>query len=272
MVNPGHPLTGWRVFSFQGVIQGGAVDFQIMSEWDAMRIADVLTIAEAACCIVGIPTTRLGHNTTIGPYLSQEPWERDNGQDECHGVFHRVVEALRNSVKAGKLPAMKIYQGEYHHIRMVGDASEGCWEPVGDIDAWATLIDVDVLKSWLESRNLRPAFFFPPDASASGEPDYLNPNHPRYSPKLAAAVRAWQATEDENLLRGKNPATAMIEWLETRYKEFGLVHRQDNSKSGYKTGDRNGGAIKQAAQVANWMPDGGAPKSVANVNPPTPKA
>lgn len=245
------------------------MDFQIMTEWDAMRIADVLTIAEAACCIVGIPTTRLGSNTSTDPYLIQEQFE-DAAYDHGHGVFDRVVKALANSVKAGKLPALKIYRGKYHHIRMVGDESQGFWEPVGDIDAWATLIDVDDLKSWLESRNLRPAFFFPPDDRPSGEPDYLNPKHPRYSFKLAAAVRVWQAMEDENLRRGKGVLNAMKDWLGSRYKELDLVYPSDGRT--YSRGDRNGGAITQVAQIANWNADGGTPKTPTTANPSPPEA
>lgn len=245
------------------------MNFQLMSDWDAMRIADVLTVVEAACCIVGVPTTQLGTNTQTDPYLIRSPWEDESDTDDSHAVFRRVVEALRNSIKAGKLQAVKVYPRKQQQLLWSGEASEGGQDLGGDVDAWTTLIDVDVLKAWLEARNIRPPFFFPIDA---GEPDYLNPKHPRYSSKLAASVRAWQAMEDENLRRAKSPVSAMTEWLATRYKEFGLIHRQDNAKSGYVAGDRNDGAIKQAAQVANWQPDGGANKTPTTANPPTPPA
>ncbi|KQW24985.1 hypothetical protein [Acidovorax sp. Root402] len=244
------------------------MNLKIMSDWDAMRLADVLTIAEAACCIVGVPTTRLGSNTMTSPYLDGDPTENGNGTENCEAVFRRVVEALLNSIKAKKLQPAKIYPGKSHGIRNVDAVSGGRWDPVEDIDAWSTLVEVDVLKAWLESRNVRPPFFY---SEKSGEPDYLDPNHARYSGKLAASVRAWQAMEDENLRRSKSPLSAMTEWLETRYEEFGLIHRQDNIKSGYKLGQRNDGAIKQAAMAANWQPEGGATKTPTALKRPSPR-
>ena len=92
-------------------------------------------------------------------------------------------------------------------------------------------------------------------------PDYLDPKNPRYAPKLAAAVRVWQAMEDENLRRGKNPFSGNRTYLESRYKEFGLFHEKDNLKNGTAAGDINKTAISEVAKVANWQPGGGAPKT-----------
>ena len=96
-------------------------------------------------------------------------------------------------------------------------------------------------------------------------PDYLDPKNPRYAAKLEAAVKVWLAMEDENLRRGRTPAQAMIAWLESRYAQFGLIHKQSgknsNGETTYKIGERNDGAIKEVAKVANWESDGGAPKT-----------
>jgi hypothetical protein len=79
--------------------------------------------------------------------------------------------------------------------------------------------------------------------------DYLNPKHPRYAPKLAAAVRAWQAVTEPN---GKHPKQALSKWLRDHAKEYGLV---DDKGKPTETG------IEEAAKVANWQPGGGAPKT-----------
>lgn len=80
---------------------------------------------------------------------------------------------------------------------------------------------------------------------------YLDPEHPRYAPKLAAAIKVWEAMEDENLLKGKGTVAAMKSWLEPRYKELGLIHK----------GKINNTAIQEVAKVANWNEDGGAPST-----------
>ncbi|HAU4893602.1 TPA: hypothetical protein F3X99_10325 [Aeromonas hydrophila] len=75
--------------------------------------------------------------------------------------------------------------------------------------------------------------------------DYLDPSHPRYSQKLAASVLAWEAMEDESLLRGVPPKRAITKWLQDNHKAIGL----ELSKNG----------IDEAATVANWNTTGGAP-------------
>lgn len=80
-------------------------------------------------------------------------------------------------------------------------------------------------------------------------PDYLDPMNPRYAPKLAAAVRAWQAVTDPN---GKHPKQALAKWLREHATEFGLADDK---------GKPNEDGIEQVAKVANWKPGGGAPKT-----------
>jgi len=79
--------------------------------------------------------------------------------------------------------------------------------------------------------------------------DYLDPENPRYAPKLAAAIRAWEAVEDP---KGKHPAQAIREWLTSNAKELGLL--KDDGKPSKS-------AIEDIAKIANWQPKGGAPKT-----------
>ena len=120
-----------------------------------------------------------------------------------------------------------------------------------------TTVNAEDLKQWLLSKNFKPAFFF--DNGGKGEPDYMNPNHERYSPKLAATVKVWLAMEDNNLLEGKAVKDALSSWLENNYHDLGLVYNNKINKQG----------IEECAKVANWNPDGGATKTPVKSTQPT---
>ncbi|MFH7526536.1 hypothetical protein AB2J22_13210 [Aeromonas sp. A5] len=87
-----------------------------------------------------------------------------------------------------------------------------------------------------------------PFATTDGSrPGYLNPSHPRYSHKLAAAIAVWEAMENEKLLQGVSTKTAMTNWLRANQKANGF----ELSKTG----------INEVVIVANWSTKGGAPKT-----------
>lgn len=89
----------------------------------------------------------------------------------------------------------------------------------------------------------------PLSGESAAAPGYLDPSHPRYAPKLAAAVHAWLAADDS---AGKTPKQALSKWLHDHASEFGLVK---------ETGEPNEQGIEECAKVANWRTDGGAPKT-----------
>ena len=96
-------------------------------------------------------------------------------------------------------------------------------------------------KQWLPQR-----IFFPADA---GAPDYLDPNNPRYAPKLAAAVRAWQAVTDPGK---KSPNQALEKWIREHAADFRLTDESGNPVTQ---------AVEDCSKVANWQLGGGAPKT-----------
>jgi len=96
---------------------------------------------------------------------------------------------------------------------------------------------------------LKTGFFFPETIVS---PDYLDPKHPRYAPKLAAAVLAWMATATEAVTSGKSPKQALAKWLREHAADFGMT---DDDGKPNETG------IEEAAKVANWQLTGGAPKT-----------
>jgi len=87
-------------------------------------------------------------------------------------------------------------------------------------------------------------------------PNYLNHEHPQYAPKLAAAIRAWEAvTSQPQLIRGTTPKQALQNWLTENATEFGLQHAD---------GSLNKLGVEEISKLANWKPEGGASKTPSN--------
>lgn len=111
-----------------------------------------------------------------------------------------------------------------------------------------TMVLVEDLRHWLVSRGFSTGFFFAP-GSAREIPGYLDPTHERFAPKLAAAVRAWEAVT----FAGKSsPKMALQKWLREKAAELGLT---DAKGRPLET------PIDEISKVANWKSEGGAPKS-----------
>ncbi|MQT51945.1 MULTISPECIES: hypothetical protein [Pseudomonas] len=171
----------------------------------------------------------------------------------------RLKAALRSSAReygyADRIA--DIDYGEAEYLQAFGTTAEedetlsrdhSCfYKPFPD---WTlSTVSRDDLMAWLETRNYpKTGFFFP---TVTDAPDYLDRKHPRYSAKLAAAVKVWQAMDDDNLLSGKAVKDAIREWLESRYKELELIWNGKINKTG----------IDESVKVANWKTDGGATKT-----------
>ena len=207
------------------------------------------------------------------PVLSSCP-EKDSNFDQNFLDLASAVSWLANAIHAGNLKATirrtawergweevpgEGERREDHAQRLKSDVSEASGVDPFSVGIGAIIyrvnpdwskssVSVDVLKAWLSSRGLRKGFFFP-DAAMTDIPGYLDPNHLRYAPKLAAAVRAWQAVTDPN---GRSPKQAMDKWLREHAAEFGL---SDDEGKPNETG------IEEVAKVANWLPGGGAAKT-----------
>ncbi|WP_060074364.1 MULTISPECIES: hypothetical protein [Burkholderia cepacia complex] len=92
-----------------------------------------------------------------------------------------------------------------------------------------------------------PAPFFYSQRRDSAPSDYRDPGHPRYAPKLAASIDAWEACADTT---GRSPKQALEQHLREQAPRFGLVDKQ---------GHVSQQAIEECARVANWSVRGGAP-------------
>lgn len=236
------------------------------------QLSDPLTVQQAAALIAGFDPNSVHFS------IDGSTWfENGTGLTDSEGIgrVQTALSSLVNAVNAGKLKATirraawergwDEEPGEGERFTkdfelLTSDTSEA-WgaDPFfatrvrGLIyrvspDWGLTTVDRAELVSWLERSGMRTGFFFP---RATDDADYLDPNHPRYAPKLAAAVRAWRAVTDPN---GKHPKQALEKWLREHAAEFGMTDAN---------GKPNETGIEEVAKVANWQPSGGAPKTPA---------
>lgn len=219
---------------------------------------DPLTVEQAAALIAGVDPMSVDPS---GEFFR----DRETGLTDSDGItwVHTAFAALTNAIDGGRLRAQLRYDAEPRYVAGIDNLMErGHWnrEDVREIknsdgDAYVisatprwslSLIARADLIAWLQGTPIRPEVFFPATTDA---PDYLDPNDPRYASKLAAAVRAWQATTDTN---GRTPKQALAKWLREHAAEFGMTDDE---------GKPNETAIEEASKLANWQPGGGAPKT-----------
>ena len=199
---------------------------RVISDW--WKFVDEFTIHQAALLIVGVePNSETGTNCKYW-----KPHEQPNG-------YAVLLQAISSGIAKDELTGQCVNQAV--------SSPEGSWEIAGLLDVDRSTVERATLVKWLAEKGHRTGFFFP--NADTGTPDYLNPTHPRYSGKLAAAVRAWEAVTDH----GKtSPKQALEKWLNEHAARFGMTND-------------DGMPVKQAvsdcAKVANWKPDGGAPKT-----------
>ncbi|WP_375643292.1 MULTISPECIES: hypothetical protein [unclassified Bartonella] len=202
------------------------------------RLSEKLTLLQAALLIAGLNPGKCLFDNEIKPEKSgiyeggrQIPFDKTA---HFRGAYNAIVQAG----KEGQLK-MKL-----------------SYAPFGYIDADSSYVLVEDLKEWLSSRGLYPPFFFPEDNSAETKDQkykFQDPTHPRYAPKLAAIVAAWEAVSEAE--GGKTVKRTLIKWLSENAVQYKLV--DDNNLPREKL-------IEELAAVANWKPIGGAPKTPAN--------
>lgn len=120
--------------------------------------------------------------------------------------------------------------------------SESIWihrEP----DWTQSTVEVDDLKDWLGGKGFFPTFFFPKGASGG----FRDKQHPRYSPKLACAIAAWENIE--RAMKNMSVKESVASWVQTNGVNYGMA---DDS------GVIPNKAVEQVATVVNWNTKGGA--------------
>lgn len=240
-----------------------------MAMW---TLADELSVVNAAILITGNDpsATHSVHDFEVDMTYREQTTTGHRGFD---GAFN----ALKSAILADKLQARVVFsvdvnpaelsavvRGSRQLSQLSGQLLSECadavylqWEP----DWKQTMVEVEELKRWLQSRDYRPPFFFPttetaPEPTPTPTPkvrDFTDPAHLRYSDKLACAVAAWEAITQPR--RGKSVKQTISAWV----KEHGAKYTRDgNPFSNQATDD--------IAIVANWNPGGGTPRTGAQVS------
>ena len=186
---------------------------------DFWRFADELSVLQATLLIIGVDPSGL-------------EYEIERKSTKPRG-YEAIKHSLITSIRRGDLEGREIRHPDPRH----GDEY---------VDINETLLTVESLKDWIRKKGVRTHFFFFPEEP---EGEYLSPANRRYSPKLAAAVRAWEALEDESL-HAKTPKQSVIKWLRMHGADFDLT--DDDGKPIES-------AIEEIAKIVNWSPKGGAP-------------
>ena len=192
-------------------------------------LCEELLVIQATLLIVG--------KDPASEYGLCEGWQAHERPTGYEAVKHAIWCALRNKTLEGRwLPRVR---------EDINGEPYGEWD--GTFDVNASTVNVASLTAWLERKGMRTGFFYKPE---TGVPDYLNPQHPRYSQKLAAVVRAWEAAEV--VPKGLTPKGAVDRWLRANAGAYGLI-KDDGSP--------NESAIQELSKIANWAPQGGVPKT-----------
>jgi hypothetical protein len=195
------------------------------------RLCRQYTVVQAALLIAG-------HDPATAVQVEQRrPDERPPGYEAAK---HAIVQALTRDPDMGRavyLDRTKRYPGIYDPI-----------------DVENSTVLASSLKPWLSERGIKTGFLFDTksESPSNDRQDYLDPDHPRFSPKLAAAVRAWQAIAQAGTPTRISPKRALANWLTAHAKELGLAD---------KSGKSNAKGIAEVAKVANWQTSGGAPRT-----------
>lgn len=229
-----------------------------MESLDYWRLCDQLNVVQAALLIAGEDPSTAKNTETLdvenrpkgyeaaktaithalikyAAYLTFSEEYVCNSSDDRHYYHEQQNHLLIGSIRGNLIPVWDTDLNG-HPTRIIE----------GSVDLWLSTVEVADLKWWLKERGFTSGFFFP---MTNDMPDYLDARNPRYAPKLAAAVRAWEAVTDPGTT---SPKKALDKWLREHAAEFGLT-------------DEDGLPINQAVEdcskVANWQPGGGAPKT-----------
>lgn len=116
----------------------------------------------------------LGHDPS--PYeAGVENWANKKQPRGYNAAKTAILGAVKNKLIDGELG----YEEYDHHH-----------DPY--LSPQLSTVKVESFKNWMRSRGFESHVFFFPEGE---DGELLNETHPRYSPKLAAAIKAWKALD-----------------------------------------------------------------------------
>ena len=234
---------------------------------------DAYTVGEAARLHYGVDPT-------------DNEWDNDfagNTDDEAHRQVGIISSAITRAITSGKLKARIAYPWQWVEDNSFGwdDERLATYSPASfqleederspdadglytgciirrDPDWNRTTIDREDLREWLRSRGITDGFFFS-EAERKGEPEYLNPKHSHYAPKLAALVAAWEyVNANPDYAHAKTTKQKIEKWLNENAATYGLTDDDGMPRKSQ---------IGELSAIANWDTRGGAPTTPNGTTP-----
>lgn len=196
------------------------------------KLAATVSVVEAALLLLDIEPQG------ISEYI--ERWADDRKPERYLAARNAITSAIQKEQLDGAM-----IHPTYENA--VGGGIEMDYER---FDYHLSHVDVASLANWLDQRGYSCSTFPAPSAHSTG---FRNPDHPRYSAKLAAVVEAWESYDEESTAPG-TPKQRLIIWLRLNAARFGLTGED---------GKPSESVIEEIAKIANWATTGGAPRSVS---------
>jgi hypothetical protein len=198
-------------------------------------LADRLSVVEAALLLIDIE-----------PQGASDDVERWIDKEKPHG-YVAARRAILSAILKNRV------QGSIR--RVFEEDMRGNVQETERIDYPESWVETESLRDWLADRGFRSVFFSIGQENTA--PEYLDRSHPRYAPKLAAAVEAWERVEQTDFGSG-TAKQRLSRWLRLNAAKFGLV--DDDGKP-------TESVIEEIAKVANWARGGGAPRQKKESGP-----
>lgn len=219
------PSIKFKFFEWRRVPGVSGLDGFISPWW---RLADTLSVVEASLLILGIEPQAVADS--VENYVEAE---QPTGY---RAVKAGILAGLKNKSLKGQL-------NHPEHTDFHGNYSQD--ETRYDLDT--SHVEVESLITWLRSRGFSTGYFFSDDPQHGLKDE----NHPRYAPKLAAAVEAWESYDEKSTAPG-TAKQKLAKWLRLHAAEYGLTDDEGKPRES---------VIEQLATIANWATKGGAPKA-----------
>lgn len=212
-------------------MEGDGLNFEPDYTFRFWRLAHSVTITQAAFLIMDEDPGAHTLDADFAPEKS-DIWRRD--QTATHVISPERFRSAYNAV----------YSAAQAELFLVDHFREE-----SGVVIWAqSRIAVSDLKRWLSDNDVRPVSLF---GNRQGT-EATDPSHPRYAPKLAAALSAWEAVKEAP--PNKTVKQGLVRWLNENAARFGLVDDEGLPREKL---------IAELAAFANWDPNGGPPKTVA---------
>jgi hypothetical protein len=196
-----------------------------ISQW--WRLNHSVSVVDASLLALGLEPQRFARNV-------------ERLAEDSQPIGYRALKtAILTALSRAELPG--------HLIDSDGVVSFDFPFDVSACDPAKSSVEFTPLLAWLEAKGFSTNSAFSEDASAQTLRDK---SHPRYAPKLAAAVAAWEAFDESSSGAGTAKQKLTI-WLRLHACEYGLVDED---------GEPRDSVIEEIATIANWATRGGAPK------------